>query len=71
MAIAADDQNTLTIAAFAAIAFARCGPALVGEPMSEHPEPTYAVLGLVDKLPGSSGYELAGVAAKDISWSGG
>jgi hypothetical protein len=31
----------------------------------------YAVLGLVDKLPGSSGYELGGVAAKDVSWSGG
>ena len=56
---------------FAAIAFARCGPALVGEPMSEHPETTYAVLGLVDKLPGSSGYESAGVAAKGVSLSGG
>jgi hypothetical protein len=39
--------------------------------MSEHPETTYAVLGLVDRVPRSSGYGLAGVAAKDVSWSGG
>ncbi|HEX5908361.1 MAG TPA: PadR family transcriptional regulator [Propionibacteriaceae bacterium] len=36
--------------------------------MSEHPETTYAVLGLVDKLPGSSGYELAGVAANSLAF---
>jgi DNA-binding PadR family transcriptional regulator len=36
--------------------------------VAEHPETTYAVLGLVDKLPGSSGYELAGVAANSLAF---
>ena len=36
--------------------------------MAEHPETTYAVLGLVDKLPGSSGYELASVAANSLAF---
>jgi len=36
--------------------------------MSAHPETTYAVLGMVDKLPGSSGYELAGVAASSLAF---
>jgi DNA-binding PadR family transcriptional regulator len=36
--------------------------------VSEHPETTYAVLGLVDKVPGSSGYELAGIAASSLAF---
>jgi DNA-binding PadR family transcriptional regulator len=36
--------------------------------VAEHPETTYAVLGLVDKLPGSSGYELASVAANSLAF---
>jgi DNA-binding PadR family transcriptional regulator len=36
--------------------------------VAEHPETTYAVLGLVDKLPDSSGYELAGVAAHSLAY---
>ena len=32
------------------------------------PETTYAVLGLVDKLPGSSGYDLAAVAARSLGY---
>jgi PadR family transcriptional regulator, regulatory protein AphA len=36
--------------------------------VAEHPETTYAVLGLVDKLPGSSGYELVGVAANSLAY---
>jgi DNA-binding PadR family transcriptional regulator len=35
--------------------------------VAEYPETTYAVLGLVDKLPGTSGYELAGVAANSLA----
>jgi DNA-binding PadR family transcriptional regulator len=42
--------------------------ALVGSNVPEHPETTYAVLGLVDKVPGSSGYELAGVAARSLAY---
>ena len=34
---------------------------------SDYPESTYAVLGLVDKLPDSSGYELAAVAARSFA----
>ncbi|MDQ3931448.1 MAG: PadR family transcriptional regulator [Actinomycetota bacterium] len=34
---------------------------------SEYPESTYAVLGLVDKLPNSSGYELARVAGRSFA----
>ena len=33
----------------------------------DHPESTYAVLGLVDKLPGSSGYELTAVADRSFA----
>ena len=36
--------------------------------VAEHPETTYAVLGLVDKVPGSSGYELAGIAASSLAF---
>lgn len=36
--------------------------------VAEYPETTYAVLGLVDKLPGTSGYELAGVAANSLAF---
>lgn len=36
--------------------------------VAEHPETTYAVLGLVDKVPGSSGYGLAGVAANSLAY---
>jgi PadR family transcriptional regulator AphA len=32
------------------------------------PESTYAVLGLVDKVPGSSGYDLVGVAARSFAY---
>ena len=32
-----------------------------------YPESTYAVLGLVDKVPGSSGYELAAVAGRSFA----
>ena len=35
--------------------------------VSELPETTYAVLGLVDKLPGSSGYELGAVADRSFA----
>lgn len=35
--------------------------------VSELPETTYAVLGLVDKLPGSSGYELVAVADRSFA----
>lgn len=34
---------------------------------SDYPESTYAVLGLVDKVPGSSGYELAALAARSFA----
>jgi DNA-binding PadR family transcriptional regulator len=33
---------------------------------STYPQSTYAVLGLVDKLPGSSGYDLAAVAGRSL-----
>lgn len=35
---------------------------------SNHPESTYAVLGLVDKLPDSSGYDLAAVAGRSFAY---
>jgi PadR family transcriptional regulator, regulatory protein AphA len=35
---------------------------------STSPQSTYAVLGLVDKLPGSSGYELAAVASRSFAY---
>lgn len=34
---------------------------------SNHPESTYAVLGLIDKLPDSSGYDLAAVAGRSFA----
>jgi DNA-binding PadR family transcriptional regulator len=34
---------------------------------TDHPESTYAILGLVDKVPGSSGYDLAAVAARSFA----
>ena len=36
--------------------------------MPDLPETTYAVLGLVDKLPRSSGYDLAAVAARSLAY---
>lgn len=35
--------------------------------VSEMPETTYAVLGLVDRLPGSSGYELVAVTDRSFA----
>jgi PadR family transcriptional regulator AphA len=35
---------------------------------SNYPETTYAVLGLVDKLPDSSGYDLAAVAGRSLAY---
>src|SRR5918999_3616633 len=35
---------------------------------SDYPESTYAVLGLVDKLPDSSGYDLAAVAGRSFAY---
>jgi PadR family transcriptional regulator, regulatory protein AphA len=34
---------------------------------AELPDTTYAVLGLIDKVPGASGYELAGVAVRSFA----
>jgi DNA-binding PadR family transcriptional regulator len=39
-----------------------------GDTAADHPESTYAVLDLVDKLPGSSGYELTAVAARSFAY---
>ena len=38
-----------------------------GSLVADFPESTYAVLGLVDKVPGSSGYELASVAGRSFA----
>jgi DNA-binding PadR family transcriptional regulator len=35
---------------------------------STNPQSTYAVLGLVDKLPGSSGYDLTAVAGRSLAY---